>query len=247
MKRGEDYSEEDIRSPDGSLEAHLGARAFADGLFVKNVASGEDKLIVKAVGSLDAFSSVTFSPDGQRLMFLAGGGTAYYPSNVMTVSTDGSDLNQLTDSTPEKWLNSDKEYALRSAMYSPDGRQILAEIVYGALHTSAIALLSTTDKKQTPDRLADGEPLFWSRDGTAIYFTGQDGLIYQFNLVSKQRVLITHDKGVYLLGRVPGVDAVFVRNPETGVMTVINLDGAEIDDHLKQFAMRIPLRDSEGR
>ena len=241
-----------ILSPDGSLQAHLGPRAFADGLFVKNVATEDDRLILKTVGGFDVFSDLSFSPDGQRVMFLAGGGTSYYPHDVFTVRIDGSHLTQLTNATPMKWLSDDdKYYDVESAIYSPDGRHILVKVIHGESHEWSVGLLSPDKPKQDPIRLVEGNPLFWSTDGASIYYAGEDG-IYRINVANKQSDLAADGKGFDILGRVPGTNGAFVLKRQsnvipTNVLTVLSLDGTEVSQELADEAARIPFRDSEGR
>jgi hypothetical protein len=80
-----------IISSSGSLEVHLGPRQFRDGLYVKNLLTGEDKLIVKNANGFEEFDNLSFSPDGTRIMFHACPpvGAGCDSPTVDTVNIDG--------------------------------------------------------------------------------------------------------------------------------------------------------------
>jgi hypothetical protein len=85
-----------VISPDGSVEAHLGPAAFEDGLYVKNLATGEDKLILDSIDNYKLFSELSFSADGKRLLFSAcpPAGASCPGKRIYSVQIDGSDLTE---------------------------------------------------------------------------------------------------------------------------------------------------------
>lgn len=251
-----------VFSPDHTLAAHLGPRGFADGLYILNLVTREDKLILKDANGLNIFSNLTFSPDGSHLMFLASGPTAYYPGNVFTVRLDGSELIQLTDSTTQKELmETDEEtndYDVESASLSPDGKRIMIELVYGKFLTIAVGVISANIVKQNPKPLADGEPLFWNKDGSGIYYRSNDETLHYLALQAPIRSIpLMGRENDRIVGRIPGTDTVFVVKNDRNVngvncrancvLTVESLDGAPVNPELTKYAASIPVTDSEGR
>jgi WD40 repeat protein len=256
-------------SPDGLQMAHFGeASPSPTSLYVKNLASGEDKLIVKGPDGIPEWmvvANLAFSPDGSRLIFeesQARKGTG----KIYTVKVDGSDMRmlasddeQVPDSSGKNVHDIDVSYPL----LSPDGGKVLVEVTvtngkrnqYDGRDDSEdkfyLGLLSAKGENQTPKTLmqldAGARPQLWSADGSAIYYTSA-GLLYRFDTETKQSTptAINTDE-VEILGRAPGTDAVFTRNVKATVITVTSLDGTEASQELKDSAARIPFRDSDGR
>lgn len=247
-----------IISPDGSLEAHLGPREFEDGLYIKNLLTGEDKLIVTEADGYEIFDDVTFSPDGAHVMFHACpavGANCGSPA-IYTVGVEGSDLTKIADSDYVEETAID--YLPESPVYSPDGQNVLIELwgvheepdedghtVPPAI-TSYVGLVSATGEPQIPERLAEGKPLFWSTDGRAIYYDGDNGLA-RIDIDTKASAPAKIQSGFWIMGKVPGVDAAFVQNVKTNAINVVNLDGTPASPSLVDFAASIPFKDSEGR
>jgi sugar lactone lactonase YvrE len=255
-------------SPDGLLMAHFGEE-FPGALYVKNLSSGEDKLIVKGTNEHPDWSvvgSLAFSPDGNRLIFETSPARKYI-GEIYTVKTDGSDLTvlasdqQRVSDTSDVSANALHDISISKPLYSPDGSKVLVEVyISNSMHDEQgddsgnkhyIGLLSVDGVEQTPKKLielAEGEAaLFWSSDGTAIYYR-KGALIYRVDIETKQSTPTTINTNVFnILGRIPGSDAIIVRNLQSGFITVMNLDGTEVSQDLKDFAARIPFQDSDGR
>jgi len=154
--------------------------------------------------------------------------------------------------------------AITNPMYSPDGSKILVQVYVTNGKTdqeghkdhsedkSYIGLISPEETNQTPRRLTEGVPLFWSHDGSGVYYNKR-GVVYRFDIPRKmsKRVLDTEDvnKRTDILGRVPGVDAAFTvpSNQDDAKLAVTSLDGTNINQSLEDFAASLPRRDSDGR
>src|ERR1035437_603092 len=83
-------------SSDGRYVAYVGDD---NGLHILDVDSQESRtLLTQVAQGIDVFSHPTFDPTGTRVVFSASGGTKYYPSDIYSVNTDGTDLRKLTTS-----------------------------------------------------------------------------------------------------------------------------------------------------
>jgi hypothetical protein len=252
---------EGIVSPDGTLEAHLGPRAVDDGLYVKNIANGQDKLIVKEAGGFKEFDSIGFSPDGSRLIFRACPplGAACPMPKIFTVGTDGSGLAEIGHSDFDK--KTKIEYWVASPMFSPDGKEVLVDVSAARTETGVdekgdriaptwthyVGILSVNDTAKVPEKLVQGKPVFWNTDGSMVYYVGPEGLT-RYDVQGKVSTPVPMPQGAYdILGKVPGTDAAFVRNGKDHSMTALNLNGSEVGQDLQEFAASVPTKDSEGR
>jgi Tol biopolymer transport system component len=158
-------------------------------LYVKNLLTGEDKLIVKNANGFEEFDNLSFSPDGTRIMFHACPpvGAGCDSPTVDTVNIDGSDLKIIADSYYDD--TSDTDYRPESPVYSPDGSEVLMELL--GVHegtsedgeppvppsiTRYVGLVTAAGERQAARRLVEGKPLFWSTDGRSIYYDGKSGL-----------------------------------------------------------------------
>jgi WD40-like Beta Propeller Repeat len=167
VKQASHLGEGAALSADGMTMVYVAADR---GLHLLKVASREDHVLLKEAGGVDVFSDPSFSPDGMRVVFSASGGTMHWPSEIYSVGTDGTDVRQLTASSPK--TGSDGYYSeyFYAPKYSPDGSQILISRYdhdpSSAQHESA-ELISPDGSRRI--RVADGRPLFWSATGNAIF------------------------------------------------------------------------------
>jgi len=96
--------------------------------------------------------------------------------------------------------------------------------------------------------LAAGEAvLFWSSDGSGVFYEGEDGFVHRFDLSSKLSNPVANSENINVLGKVPGIDAVFVRISGTNSVSIKSLSNASVGPDLNAAAARIPLRDADGR
>src|SRR5580704_5803679 len=71
-----------VISQDGRLVAHVGKDGQQHGLYVKDLDTGDDNLILKDADGYSEFRDLVFSPDGSRVIFVAAAGvTRYFTSN----------------------------------------------------------------------------------------------------------------------------------------------------------------------
>jgi hypothetical protein len=73
-----------------------------------------------------------------------------------------------------------------------------------------IGLLPSGAVIQSPTRLIEGAPLFWSSDNRGIYYYSGSGSLQYVDIETKKSKPVLKITPQNLLGRVPGMDAVFV-------------------------------------
>lgn len=257
-------------SANGVYLAHLGPYGDSYGLLVRNLKTSQNKLILKDAGGVGISGDLSFSPDGTHLLFTTGFATAY-PTTIWMIRPDGSELLQLANETKSLDATdpSGKTYRVTYAFnpsFSPDGSKVLVQAVEnrGKLDQNGhidysnnkyyVALLSPTGSNQVPEILVEGQPLFWSSDGSAIYFANMHKFdhIYRYELAKKQSTLMPPfiNYRDQIIGKVPGQDAVFVwniRNKAEYTISVVNLDGTAASSDSVETAKKIRLKDAEGR
>jgi Tol biopolymer transport system component len=86
-------------SPDGQLVVFGGSspNSTSSGLYIHNLQTGQDQLIVQQIRDDDEFVNPSFSPDNTHIVFAAAGPTWYYPQNIYSIAVDGSGLTPLTN------------------------------------------------------------------------------------------------------------------------------------------------------
>jgi hypothetical protein len=259
-----------VVSPDKTLLAHFNYR----GLYVRNLKTGEDDLIVDDADGwgLGMYGprDVQVSPDGKRILFsiCPPNGARCAGARVYTIKPDGSDLLRLADSGFD--IVAHAELNIRSASYSPDGKEVLFQIesYREETHESEdnregfitepiveyfVGLLPADAIKQHPEILAEGEPQFWSSDGTSVYFSHKG--LCRMNLKTHKVTAVHLDtpREQDVLGAVPGEDAVFFKRHHSDchrvfdTVDVLRLDGKPVDPALATLAASIPAEDSAGR
>jgi Tol biopolymer transport system component len=145
-------------SPDAKNIVYVGAEDNA--LHVVELATRHDRQVLTTIDhGLDVFDDPSFSPDGNRIIFSASGGTRYYPSDIYSVQLDGAGLLQLTTSKPAGGNNTGTfaEY-FYEPKYSPDGSEVLAWRYDGPAQTDSAVLMSSSGAGLRV--LTSGKPLF---------------------------------------------------------------------------------------
>src|ERR1700722_16353481 len=122
VKQGGHLGDGVALSADGTTMVYV---AEDRGLHLLKIASREDHVLLKEGGGSDVFSSPSFSPDGMHVAFSASGGTMYWPSEIYSVTTDGTEVRQLTVSSPKTVSGGHRSELFYAPKYSPDGSQIL--------------------------------------------------------------------------------------------------------------------------
>jgi Tol biopolymer transport system component len=264
----------EVISPDGLLMAYF-RDENPSGLYVKNLSTGEEKLIAKGPGGIadwEAVSGLSFSPDGS-LFVLSAGPAREFEGKIYIIRTDGSSIPKAGEflvpiaSDSKGGGHSSKgpaskpnDIALSNPQFSPDGSKILVDVLMTSGRRDAehridhsddktyVGVLSRDGIKQTPEQLVEGKPLFWSHDGSAVYYT-TPGAVNRYDMASKQAKAVLDISKSEVVGRVPGTDALFAvdRNQSDAPLTVISLDGSPISQSLKDSAAALPRKDADGR
>jgi hypothetical protein len=249
-----------VFSPDGSLEVHLGPKAFEDGLYVKVVATGVDTLILRDVMGYKAFDDMVFSPDGSHIAFRACpplGADCGSPL-IYSIRIDGEDIKAIARTTYDAEARA--EYRVSTPSYSPDGNQVLLDVeeiedvgqVVDGMRSAPrwshhVGVAPANGTKQVPEILANGKPYFWSSDGRSIYYAGKDGA-FRLELYTKTSVPVGRQSYAYrVVGRLPNSDMAFVQKGDDQEITIIALDGALVSEEMLSLASRISNKDSVGR
>ena len=114
--------------------------------------------------------------------------------------------------------------------------------------TEHAGMLSAEDEKQTPQRLVEGYPLFWSTDGKVIYYTdSKRAIVSAVDQSTKRTAGIVQLGNGRVIGRVPGANSMFLESRGASAVVIVSLDGKPVDAKLKEAVANIPLRDSDGR
>jgi Tol biopolymer transport system component len=136
-------------SPDGSMIAFFVTSADAtSGVYVVAPGQGEPRRLTDVVPNAE--SPPTWSPDGDRLMFVADDG-------VWAVRTDGSGLEQVTAIPP----------GARSVVWSPDG----SRIAFVADGLPYVINLDGSSLRRLAALTVDQKGLVWSPDGGKVIFS----------------------------------------------------------------------------
>lgn len=204
-------------------------------------------------------------------MIFAAGAARRYAGAVYTVHTDSTGFTTLASSVgtiPDTSDASGETYygvAVGDPMYSPDGSKVLVQVTenHGKIGQNGhvddsnektyVALFSRQGANQTPEKLVEGRPEFWSADGTAVYYSKvrADNTVvdlYRFDLNTKQSTLMPLPWRDASLGKVPGHDAIFMRDPNnTNSIIALNLDGTAASPDATKTAAAIPAKDTEAR
>jgi hypothetical protein len=239
-------------SRDRLLMAHTGR--MGSGLYLKNMKTGEDRRleIENQLNCTDCLiDSIAISPDGGLIAF----NVRWFVSSegsTFSIRADGSELVQISPSESAEIRN---RTDIRDLAFSPDGTKLLARVDLSGNERDKdgrdgekfyVGILSADGLKQDAEKLAEGIPLFWSTDGTAIYYR-DSASFYRLDITSKQSWPIADAHNRTVLGRVPESDAMFVGQAGVSFITILNLDGTSSSQRLKDFAANIPFRDANGR
>jgi len=187
-------------------------------LRVRNVAAGDERVIVSLIAStrppLDVFNDPCFANGDSSVIFSAGGGTVYYPSEIFSVNTDGSGLVQLTRSSEARIAGKVTE-AFYRPICSPAGDQVMVwhhEPPGNESSSRESALLLALDgtKRQT---VANARPLAWSANGLAVFVARNDAVV-KVDLGTGREQSVQH-LSEPILGRFPGRDVFAVVDDST--------------------------------
>ena len=180
---GEGGSVRPTPSPDGKRIAFVRREATRSKLYVKDLASGEERKIYDALDQdvqetwavTGVYPNMAWTPDNRSVLFWAGG-------KIRRVDADGTNARdipfQVNDTRgaiaaphPQVQVAPDRFATAmpRFASVSPDGRQVVFESL-GKLWLKPMA--GGAPKRLTRTGDADGSELFptWSRDGRLIAF-----------------------------------------------------------------------------
>ncbi|MEZ5427462.1 MAG: protein kinase [Pyrinomonadaceae bacterium] len=190
----------------------LGATFSPDGNDLYYVAGDEGK-IVKSLYKIstlggdtqkildDVDSSVSFSPDGKKIVFLR-----IYPKEeqrvLITAGADGTN--------EERVLSRDFNTAIRSAVWSPDGKTI-AYALYGQdekgyyVHIEALDLETKAESRVTADRWRNIPSICWLPDSRGLLIAARDfasvpgspNQIWKIPFPKGETVKITNDLNDY--------------------------------------------------
>jgi hypothetical protein len=213
-------------SADGETMVYAGSD---NALHMLQIASREDHVLLKRIDpDLSFFSSPSFSPDGLRVVFGAGGGTSYYRSEIYSVWRDGTHLTRLTTSLERR--NPDGKFSefFYTPTYSPDGSQILVWHYSNdprGSHTDSAELVSPTGSRLL--RMIDGRPLCWSTTGDAIFVArgehdqdGKGAIVVKVDLVTGTNEPVSR-LNEPIFGKLPAADVFAIEDDLTvGFATV---------------------------
>jgi imidazolonepropionase-like amidohydrolase/Tol biopolymer transport system component len=180
---GEGGSVRPTPSPDGKRIAFVRREATRSKLYVKDLASGEERKIYDTLDQdvqetwavTGVYPNMAWTPDNRSVVFWAGG-------KIRRVDADGTNAREIPFTVndtrgaiaaphPQVAVSPDRFATAmpRFATVSPDGRQVVFESL-GKLYVRPVA--GGTPRRLT--REAEGMELFptWSRDGRTIAFVG---------------------------------------------------------------------------
>jgi hypothetical protein len=227
-------------SPDGNLVVYAGA----GGLRIQNLQTGNNRLLlgqVDEVGNLDVLTSPAFSPDGEHVVFAASGPTWYYPADIYSIGSDGSNLTKLTTSTLSGTSGHISEQ-FDHPLYSPDGTEIALAVYDVGSGEGYVGLVQSGTGE--PSRLAEGQPLFWSTDGTGIFYSNSEGAIELLKVRTKQSQRVLNPLSI--VGTPFGTAAAFVKT--TSSISMVSLPGGTTAPaNLVAALGGVSLNDGQGR
>jgi hypothetical protein len=248
-------------SPNGTLEVHLGPRAFEDGLYISNLSDGSERKILESVGGYKLFDSAVFSPDGSHIAIRACpplGADCGAPA-IFTLRVDGEEVTKVSESRYDKSTRT--EYRVGSPTFSPDGLKLMLDVEavkesetldengnrFPRTWAHFVGIVSVSDSSQEPALVAQGKPLFWSVDGSEVYFTGKGGLA-KLSLYDKRPLLIESGSCPFRpLGRIPNVNGAFVQCIKDRSIRAVMFDGSIPSERWQEIAAAIPRIDNKGR
>lgn len=145
-------------------------------LMVVNIDGSNLITIANDLGEIDFYSSFSWSPNGQKLVFS-------YPANgsreIFTVNSDGSNLTQVTH------LSTPPYSPPVQPSWSPDG-EMIAFVTFDlqAIKSDGTGLTKLIDKEKIGSSALHAPK--WSPDGTYIACQSLGGNVYLINLIDNQ-------------------------------------------------------------
>jgi len=162
-------------SSDGQRLVYVGK----GGLHLREVSTKRDRVLIDRVGPLmDVFRNPVFGNDGEEVFVSASGGTYYYPSGIYSIRLDTASVRPLTTTEvakPSAAGNAVYKRYYYSPHMSPTSSTLLMGVYDAVQRTENIGLLDGTTSRVKI--LAQGRPLAWNADGSALYYSDGEKLM----------------------------------------------------------------------
>ena len=159
-----------------------------NGIYMKDLGTGEATLLLKEADGLDVFEILSFSNDGSKILFIASGGTTAYPSNIYVLEVNTSKIKRLTktefvgERSQGSMIYYDKVFTF--AEFSSDDKRILFGFDDHTLSVSLLGIMNADGSGMTV--LTEGQPISWSSGGESVYYFS-DGKLWRMDLAKRQK------------------------------------------------------------
>lgn len=185
-------STEPTWSPDGKTIAFVSSRDGSRRIYLMDADGGHQRRLTDALND-DEFTP-RFSPDGSKLVYIAGNSRLISPRIAMADLVSGK--SSIVSDYPERAIES-------APAWSPDGTRLLFTLIKG--QTSHLFVMAADGRGRTqltpPESVRNGQPA-WSPDGRRILYLSVSAETARRNLLlmnadgSEQRKLYASDNDV---------------------------------------------------